>query len=115
MSGLEDLRLGERVLVGAAYGASGRVDIAPPRAGEVVRMRRSCASAWVALDVRLEDSLGLHPFADVHRATHVRAYPEDCEPENREAPRRRPRRCSACRMLDHDRRRCPWASLRGER
>lgn len=48
--------------------------------GTVERLRRADDGAWIALDRRLAE--GIHPFpADDSRATHVLAYPEDCDLE----------------------------------
>lgn len=52
-------------------------------AGTVTRLRRADDAAWVKLDCRHGDH-EVHPFpADdaAGRATHVIAWPEDCEME----------------------------------
>lgn len=47
--------------------------------GTVARLRRGDDGAWIALDER-HATPGVHPFPpDDSRATHVMAFPEDCE------------------------------------
>lgn len=47
--------------------------------GTVARLRRADHGAWIALDERHERCP--FPADDAHgRATHIMAYPEDCEP-----------------------------------
>ena len=46
--------------------------------GKVARLRRGDHGAWIALDVRSEHCP--FPADDATRATHLLAYPDDCDP-----------------------------------
>lgn len=59
--------------------------------GTVARLRRADDGAWIALD-ELHATPGVHPFpSDDSRATHVLAFPEECEPVQMDQDNRGPR------------------------
>lgn len=69
---------GMRVMV-RRVGDYAETDLATPRPGVVVRMRKSDSGAWVALDER-SPQMGVHPFPeDDSRGRHVLTFPEFCE------------------------------------
>ena len=75
---MKQFKNGQRVVV--KRGADG-IELPNGAHGTVVRLRRCDDGAWVSLYNRLSGDLeALHPFAvDDQRATHILAYPEDCE------------------------------------